>query len=56
MRWRRIGVPLLGLLGGCAVGPNYHSPKPDAPPAFAAVAATATGEHADRSRSLVGIL
>jgi len=41
MRWRWIGVSLLGLLGGCAVGPNNHSPKPDAPPAFAAVAATA---------------
>jgi NodT family efflux transporter outer membrane factor (OMF) lipoprotein len=32
---------MLGLLAGCAVGPNYHSPKPDAPPAFAAAAATA---------------
>ena len=34
---------LLGLLtgfavalGGCAAGPNYHTPKPDTPPAFVA--------------------
>lgn len=41
MRWRWIHVMPLGLLAGCAVGPNYHSPKADAPPAFAAVSATA---------------
>ena len=27
-------------LTGCAVGPNYRAPKPDAPPQFAAKAAT----------------
>jgi NodT family efflux transporter outer membrane factor (OMF) lipoprotein len=32
---------MLGLLAGCAVGPNYHSSKPDVPSAFAAVAGTA---------------
>ncbi len=41
MRWRWIQVLLPGLLAGCAVGPDYQSPKPDAPPAFAAAAAPA---------------
>lgn len=41
MRRRWFGVPLAAALGGCAVGPNYHAPKPDAPPAFAAAAAQA---------------
>jgi NodT family efflux transporter outer membrane factor (OMF) lipoprotein len=40
MRGRWIAVALLGLLAGCAVGPNYHSPALDAPPAFAAATAT----------------
>jgi NodT family efflux transporter outer membrane factor (OMF) lipoprotein len=40
MRRRWIGLPLLGVLAGCAVGPNYHSPKLDAPQAFAAAPAT----------------
>lgn len=29
-------------LSGCAAGPNYRMPKPDAPPAFAAITATGT--------------
>ena len=29
-------IALLAGAGGCAVGPNYHTPKPDAPPAFVA--------------------
>ena len=40
---------LVVALGGCAAGPNYHTPKPDTPPAFvasasanAAASATAT--------------
>ena len=41
MRWRRIQVLLPCLLAGCAVGPDYHPPRPDAPPAFAAVTAAA---------------
>src|ERR1700677_4465541 len=32
--WLVVGV------AGCAVGPNYRAPKPDAPPQFAAKAAT----------------
>jgi NodT family efflux transporter outer membrane factor (OMF) lipoprotein len=32
-------------LGGCAAGPNYHTPKPDTPPAFVANA------HADAAAS-----
>lgn len=39
MHGRWIGVSLLGLLSGCAVGPNYHAPNPGVPPAFAAAAA-----------------
>src|SRR5271155_5733724 len=31
---------LLAALAGCAAGPNYHTPKPDTPAAFAAVTAT----------------
>src|SRR5580693_1462147 len=27
---------VLALLAGCAVGPNYHPPKPDVPAGFAA--------------------
>lgn len=45
MRWRWMGVPLVGMLGGCAVGPNYHPPKPDAPSAFAATGAQALANH-----------
>lgn len=29
------GLALAGLLAGCSVGPNYHPPKQDTPPAFA---------------------
>ncbi len=29
----------VALCGGCAAGPNYHTPKPDTPPAFVASAA-----------------
>ena len=29
---------LAAALSGCAAGPNYHAPKPDTPPAFAASA------------------
>ena len=44
---------LLGLLaglavalgGGCAAGPNYHTPKPDTPPAFVASAAANRPRH-----------
>ncbi len=32
-----IAICLLAGLSGCAVGPNYHTPKPDAPAAFAAI-------------------
>jgi NodT family efflux transporter outer membrane factor (OMF) lipoprotein len=39
MRSHWIGIPLLGLLAGCAVGPNYHEPDAHAPPAFAAMGA-----------------
>lgn len=39
MRSRWCMAPLLGLLAGCAVGPNYHAPKPDTPAAFAAASA-----------------
>jgi len=31
---------LLVALAGCAVGPNYHTPKPDTPAAFAAATGT----------------
>jgi NodT family efflux transporter outer membrane factor (OMF) lipoprotein len=41
MRWRWIVPPILGLVAGCAVGPNYDPPATDAPPAFAAGAAKA---------------
>jgi NodT family efflux transporter outer membrane factor (OMF) lipoprotein len=33
---RSIGLGLLAGLAGCAAGPNYHAPKPDTPPTFAA--------------------
>ena len=37
---RATGVGLLGLfLGACAVGPNYHEPRNDAPAAFASAPA-----------------
>lgn len=32
---------MLGLLAGCAVGPNYHAPEPNAPSAFVGAAAAA---------------
>jgi NodT family efflux transporter outer membrane factor (OMF) lipoprotein len=34
--FRLIGLGLLAGLAGCAAGPNYHAPKPDTPPTFAA--------------------
>jgi NodT family efflux transporter outer membrane factor (OMF) lipoprotein len=34
--FRSIGLGLLAGLAGCAAGPNYHAPKPDTPPTFAA--------------------
>jgi len=49
-RPRLLPAALLGVLAGlsgCAVGPNYHEPKPDMPPKYAAAAAgssTATTE------------
>jgi NodT family efflux transporter outer membrane factor (OMF) lipoprotein len=37
---------LLLALAGCAAGPNYHAPAPDAPPQFAAKTAAADGASA----------
>ncbi len=31
----RLAIPVAALLAGCAVGPNYHPPKTEAPAAFA---------------------
>jgi NodT family efflux transporter outer membrane factor (OMF) lipoprotein len=35
--YRVIAIALFAALAGCAAGPNYHAPKSDAPPKFAAV-------------------
>jgi NodT family efflux transporter outer membrane factor (OMF) lipoprotein len=40
---------LLLALSGCAAGPNYHTPKPDTPPAFAASTAVSAAASAPQS-------
>lgn len=39
-RMRSLLASLALILSGCAVGPNYHTPKPDTPPSFIARAPT----------------
>ncbi len=41
---------LIAGLSACAVGPNYRTPKPDAPPAFAAKVAQCAGLRAPSPR------
>jgi NodT family efflux transporter outer membrane factor (OMF) lipoprotein len=51
MTWahaRAAGWVWVAILSGCAVGPSYRTPKPDAPPQFAAATA-ATAAAADGS-------
>jgi NodT family efflux transporter outer membrane factor (OMF) lipoprotein len=50
-RPRLLPAALLGVLAGlsgCAVGPNYHEPKPDMPPKYAAAAAGSSTATTDR--------
>ena len=44
------------VLGGCAAGPNYHTPKPDTPPRFAVSSSPADGTPASANEQELAIL
>jgi len=50
-----IAIGLLAGLAGCAVGPNYHVPKPDVPQKFAAVPIQANAKDAKEDGTTVDL-
>ena len=50
-----IATALLAGLAGCAVGPNYHVPKPDVPSKFAAVSTHANAADAAKDAAAVDL-